>query len=113
MKKLTFIFILLLALSACKNENAETNIPPDVIPREKMQNILVDMQLVEGALIYERSQGGVSDSLRDYYFNRVFEKYAISSKQYDKSLNFYKDHLKLFDEMYNQVIKDLESLENQ
>ncbi len=113
MKKLTFIFILLIALVACKNEDAENSIPPNVIPKEKMQKILVDMQLVEGALIYERSQGRISDSLRDYYFNSVFKKYKISNKQYDKSLNFYKDHLEVFDEMYEQVIKDLEKMENQ
>ncbi|MCF8228949.1 MAG: DUF4296 domain-containing protein [Bacteroidales bacterium] len=111
MKHLPFFFVILFFLISCSGNDHE-EVPGKIIQKDKMEKILVDIQLVEGAMLYKRSKGVLSDSLRDLYFNLVFDKYNISKAGYEKSLEYYKKHLEEFDEIYKRVVSRLEKMKN-
>jgi uncharacterized protein DUF4296 len=102
------IIVLFIATACVKEQNKKDYVPENVLSPEKMELVLVDVQMVEGSLLYKRSKGKVNNELSDYYYNHIFEKYGISKSTFDESLDFYKNHIPMFDEIYKNVLKDLE-----
>lgn len=111
MRGLIVTIIITVFLAGCgeKQENA-VEIPEGMLSPEKMEAVLVDVQLVEGALVHKRSTGKKYQEVDDYYFNAVFKKHGLTQKEFKKNLEFYKDHPDLLREVYLKVIEDLEAL---
>ncbi len=103
------ILISIIVFTSCvsNNNEKELTIPRDVLSPSEMEKILVDMQLVEGALIYERSRGRDYRVNRDKYFNYIFEYHGISRAKYEKSMAFYKKHLSRLEVIYANVLSKL------
>ncbi len=95
------------------NNDDKIIIPDDVLEKERMIDVLVDLQLVEGALILKRSIGQAYLPLKDFYFNHVFEKHNINREKFERSLDFYKSHLYLLNEIYGEVIRELRAMKNE
>lgn len=110
MKKIIYLTAaLLLILTSCSPKNDELVIPDNVVPKDKMTDILVEIQIVEGALIYKRSTGQIYNDFRDYYYTFIFDKYDVSQKKFDRSMDFYKENLEVLDKIYEEVLKRLET----
>lgn len=102
------ILLLMVVLSACQPNTDELHIPKRILSPDMMVDVLVDMQLVEGTLIYKRSLGKKYMLYRDYYYSHIFNKYDITQKKFEDSMSFYKKHLKVLQQIYEKVIKRLE-----
>jgi len=114
--KYFFLFIIIfLAFSACNIEKKEKQdqVPEYIIPPEQMDDVLVDIHIVEGALKYKRGIGEKYKLYSNQYFDHVFMKYNISKKQFDKSLEYYYKHEKLLDEIYQSVLEQIEKIEKE
>lgn len=109
------MFFLLIFIFGCapSNPDDEVAIPDDILGKEKMIDILVDLQLVEGTLILKRSIGKAYLPYKEFYFNHVFEKHQVSREKFEESLDFYKDHLYLLNEIYGEVINKLKEMKKE
>ncbi len=112
MRYLSVLFLAIILVS-CQPKRSEIIIPKKILTQEFMVDILTDMQLVEGTLIYKRSTGKNYRTLRDYYYSHIFKKYNITQGKFEESLNFYKQHLKLLNNIYTEVIRKLEQYQKE
>ncbi len=89
---------LVLLLSAC------SKVPEGIIPQKKMENILYDCYIGEGMSETELTQLYNPTDARKQYLFSVLKKYDVSKAEYDSSLNWYMQNLKIYMKMYDHVI---------
>lgn len=106
MKKLAAIFGVLLLISACQGIE-KTDKPDDLIPEDKMVDVLTDISLLHGARSYNKELMKEKGIDVDKY---VFEKHGIDSLQYIRSNRYYSENYKEYQEIYSRVKERLEVL---
>ena len=98
MRKLFWIGLVLLGVGCQHIERPER--PDDLIPRDKMINILTDLYINNAARSVNvrvlRNKGIVLDSL-------LYEKYDIDSLQFTRSNAFYTSDLDNYNSMYEEI----------
>ena len=73
-----------------------------------MTEILVDMQIVESALMHVQQNGMDANKYKKELYNLIFDKYKITKENYDKSFLYYsRNNIKLLDKIYADVITSL------
>lgn len=95
----------LLFVSSC---NKKAEIPPDILPKEKMTKVLSDIHEVESLIQFSALERNDSTKAIAYgYYKQIFQKNNITAEQFRRSFNFYADHLDLLDGIYEEVMVDL------
>jgi len=103
------LIILVIFLSSCKNKKTEdsTLVPDNIIPMEQMADILTDFQLVEASLNIKRKSGQNYKDYVNFYYDFIFEKYDITPEKFKESIDYYENHLKQFEKVYEKVTAKL------
>lgn len=91
-------------LFACSNK------PDGVLSQSKMTNILTDIHVLEGSLAAKGINYNQFD-LKSKYYNSVLEKYSVTEAQFDSSVVWYTKNPKKYDDIYEKVYANLESLQ--
>ena len=104
MKKI-IISILLFTLFAC-NEETEM-IPDNVLSQEKMVSVMVDVQLVEAALIVNQLKGDEAKEAAVNYYDSVMKQHNISREEFDVSFKYYAEHPGLMEQIYDEMLNEL------
>ena len=101
-----------LLLLAC-SEEVKTPPPPNVLAEGKMVEVLVDIQLIEGAYHKRiiKAENTRKAALDGYV--QVFEKYDISQAQFDSSYTWYLDAPKRMDHLLELVMNELSKMKAQ
>jgi hypothetical protein len=113
--KLRFLsfLILMLLLGACRQRDVMNGMPSNVLPRHKMIPLLVDIHLTEAALKLNPSTAKPNDN-KLYYssaYSPVFIKHGTNPDQFNRSMQWYTRHINLLEEIYTEVITNLNTLE--
>lgn len=106
MKALTFFFLLLLLVSGCQDVQ-KTPKPENLIPKDKMVDVITEISLLHGARSYNKNlleEKGVDPT------RYIYEKYNIDSLQFARSNDYYAEHVKEYQDIYSEVKERLESL---
>ena len=101
-----FLFLSMILFFGCihkKEKNANSNI----IPKQEMIQILVDVELAESAIAIHQNRNNNIDIYSNYYYNSIFKKYKISRKKFEESLKYYAKKGDDFNEIFTQVINIL------
>ena len=98
--KLLFVFGMILV--ACKQKN----VPSNVIPNDKMVNVLVDMHLADAVLSRVSNQDTMLMMASSKYYY-IFKKYGIDSAKFTRSLKYYNYQPDEFAKIYAQVVDSL------
>ncbi|ADY51493.1 hypothetical protein Pedsa_0921 [Pseudopedobacter saltans DSM 12145] len=107
MKKLLALFCLFIFLYACSNDDTSKNI----IAKDKMYNILLDMHLADASLDYASNSQNTDSMLLNAKtkYNYIFSKYNIDSASFSESLAYYsKNKPKEILKVYQNVIDSLD-----
>lgn len=92
---------LLLAFGSCTNNTA--TLPNGILTKEKMVDIITDIQLLEAAQ-NEVSVGiNVQKSMRDTNYIIVFNKYETDVVQFDSSMRVYTKYPKIMGDILDSV----------
>lgn len=105
MKKYFLIISAILFLSCIHQKEKNTNL--NIIQKQEMIQILVDVELAESVITIEQIRNQNIDIYSSYYYNTVFKKYKITRKQFEESLKYYAKNGDDFNEMFTQVINIL------
>lgn len=97
-KYLTIIFAIFLLIS-CQDIN-RTPKPDDLIPEEKMVEVLTEISLLHGAKSYNKSQ--MEEKGIDPY-PYLTNKFGIDSLQLVKSNDYYAQNYKQYSRIYDSV----------
>lgn len=95
------VFFLFLS---CKKEVVEA--PQGLISKDKMINIMYDLSLLDG-LKYQSND--LRDSVEINPSKYIFEKYKVDSLQFAKSNVYYASNYVEYKEMFDTIIKRLDS----
>ena len=95
------LFLLILCSFVSCVEESETLLTPP----EKLVNILVDIHFVEGAMLSVRP--AEKDSMRDYYYNQIFEIHGIEEEDFDQDMDILKSNPDMMEKVYDKVIENL------
>ncbi|OFX87979.1 MAG: hypothetical protein A2W99_11555 [Bacteroidetes bacterium GWF2_33_16] len=101
------LFILVLSFS-CKPKD---NVPHNLIPKDKMIDILVDIHMLDGMFTNTevRKQFAQLDSAN--YYNVIFENHGYSRQDFDTSVYYYSHNINDYDKIYIEVLNRLSQLE--
>lgn len=102
------LFALTLILVACQRPDAII-VPEGTLSESKMVEILTDIHLVEGAKVGNKIMGDTIPA--PVYFKKVYQKHDITQEQFEKDFTFYTANPKLMDDIYEQVIENLNKIE--
>ncbi|GAA4804524.1 DUF4296 domain-containing protein [Litoribaculum gwangyangense] len=106
LKRFISYISIVLTLVACNRFNGPEK-PDNLIPKEKMIDILIDDKLISSASTVNKMILKNSGIDLDTY---IFTKYNIDSLQFVLSNNYYAFHIKDYEEIYNKVEDSLEML---
>ncbi|HET8809856.1 MAG TPA: DUF4296 domain-containing protein [Flavobacteriaceae bacterium] len=105
MKKQFKYCLLLVLLSACQHVEKAPK-PDNLIPEEKMVDILTDMVLIDAAMNYNQTEHKTKALDPGKY---IFEKYQVDSVQLAKSNAYYLEDFDRSMRIYEQVRDHLEA----
>ena len=106
MEKL-FYFILILFIFSCKKDNIEK--PKNIIPKEKMVDLLFDMHLANKSRNIKTSFNEKNPN----YFPLIYKKYKIDSNQFKTSHAYYIKNIDLYIEIYKKLEDSIDKLTKQ
>ncbi len=82
-------------------------IPDNILDKDKMVKILVDIHLCEAKCGQSFLRGDTAKTLYARMENELFIKYKISKQSYLNSYQYYMNNLSEFDDIYARVVDSL------
>jgi hypothetical protein len=105
MKNLLLIFSIFLFIASCSNKE---DMPKNILPRQKMQDIMWDISRAEEFLnsyvIYrDTSIDRAAESQK--WYEKIYQIHKVTKKDFDRSYAYYKDHPVLLKEILDSLSK--------
>ena len=104
MKKLLFICTAFLGLLACQDIQYPEK-PDNLIPEDKMVDIITDLYIFNAAKSYNRNLLQQSGLTMESF---IFEKHQIDSLQFEKSNDYYAANIEKLEAIYKKAQERLE-----
>jgi hypothetical protein len=113
--QLTCLLLLSILIGSCTQKlNREAEAPADLIPRDTMVSIFVDLRLMDAVINYEQRQGNRQiNDIKYYLHNSVLDKYGITREQFEQSFTYYQADLEVIDNIYADAITRLSKVKSQ
>jgi hypothetical protein len=116
--KINVIWVILfggIMLWSCTDKlERKTEPPADLIAYDTMINVMIDLRLMDAALVQEQKEGNAKvNDLKYYLHNSILEKYHISREQFKSSFEYYQNDLKVIDKMFAEAITRLTKMESE
>lgn len=104
--------LILFAIVAVGCANREVHVPDDLIPTDSFIEIMIDLQIREGrggAVRNEQELAAKKEMPED--FLHILDKHNTDVDAFVKTFDFYSNHPKLMEGIYEQVLDSLSKLE--
>ena len=88
----------------------EETIPDDVLPKDKMVNVLIDLHLAESKVSERKESVSEKVAIFNAYAEHIYEQHKTDSLQYKASHDYYMKDLTVMKEIYNNVSDSLQTL---
>jgi hypothetical protein len=105
--RIIILLSLLLCFASCKNNSKNVCL----IPRDTFREILIDLQQVDG--YYSMNFGKFHYNDSSNFYNQVLARYGYTRACFDSTFLYYTRHSKKFDDIYEEVITELQKLEQE
>jgi len=111
MRFIYFISIVCIVfISACNSDNKKEKL--EVIPKEQLIPVLIDMHKVDGALSVYRIRRDYRYYDKEKIYDTVLARHNTTREQFNYSLEYYSEDLEEFEQIFEKVIEELSKLEN-
>lgn len=107
MTRLSYIFVCFLLFLSCTS-NTILEPPKDLIPKEKMISIFVDLQLAQAG----KNVKNLSEKRNENYYQLVFEKYQLDTIKFKESNDYYASLIDEYHAMFVEVENRLLNLQD-
>lgn len=112
MKPFLLFIVLSMGLYACKQDSQERHIPP-----QKMQEILLDINIAEGYSIMVKdslhNQGIKNDDSLALYYKDILAHHKVTPKEFSESMSWYLKNQDQLDTMYTNMIPVISKMQNE
>ncbi len=111
MKKIVVLLFIISASFGCSGD-AEISIPENVLPKEKMAAVMLDIHLTEASMNLSLNPQTININHSDIKVD-ILKKHQLEKKQFDESFAFYTQNPALLNEVYQIVLDDLSKMQAQ
>ncbi len=101
--------LFLLLLNSCSKKET---IPAEIIPKDTMVAVMVDLYIADAILMNPNTSSKLGNVPSNALYNSILKKYHISKSRYDSSLAYYTEHIKMLNEIYENVVDILSEIQN-
>ncbi len=108
MKQLLFC-ILLLSLIGCNETQAPK--PKDLIPQDKMIEVLVDIHVADAVVEHKYGADHPNPALTSALYKKIYINHGITAEQYKTSYKYYEMEPDMMNKMYDKVITEISKKE--
>jgi len=108
------LFFLFAGIFGCTQKVVKNpEVPDDLITRDTMVNIFIDLRLLDAVVNHEQKKGNREMNEINYYLhNSILSKYQITREQFERSYSYYQADLKVIDKIYADAITQLSKLKS-
>lgn len=110
-KMMRLSFFLMMSVFALSCSKSAIKIPSDIIPKDSMVFILMDIHIAEAG-VKTLNADSVGINTKSYY-EFIFKKHNISEEQYTKSMSFYTDNPVVLQEIYTKMTEEMSKKETE
>lgn len=101
--------MVLITLFGCKKKE---EVPAHLIGEEQMVAILVDIHLLEARIdALGLPKDSVDAVYKSFEWDLLVNKHKVDTLTYFKSFKYYTNHLSNFNNVYDEVLKEMESIQ--
>lgn len=113
-KNISLFSILIFFLSCTPAIDRLQPPPDDLIPRDEMINIVVDLRLMDAVLsTKQKAKAKDAENTKYYLHNSILEKYGITRDRFERSHAYYQQDLKILDDIYAEAITRLSKMKSE
>lgn len=112
MNKILLLLILVgntIWMMGCQSENSE-KVPDDIISKEAMVPILVDVHMLESGIQTKNYNRDSSVVLYEIMSKKIWTKHHVTEEQFRKSILYYAQDAKVLDHIYTIVIDSVNAI---
>jgi hypothetical protein len=99
-----------LMFFACGKKDQKIVVPPSILSKEKMTDLIVQIHLAEAKANLNAAPDVPLNTKIN--FKEILDRNNLSPNQYDSSLTFYLNHATLFNEVYEAAINEMSTKES-
>jgi hypothetical protein len=107
------LIVLLFAISLISCTDALQRAPENLLPQEKMADVLTELYVAEGMSSSAPLNQKLSTIPRNTFYNSIYKKHGISREQFDASLKYYTEDMIEIDQLYQLVNERLLRMEKE
>ena len=100
-----FVILVLLIFVNCSKKEPER--PPNVLTRDQMVRVLIDVHILEAKVKKLYLPRDSSKLIYNHYEKMLFDEMGITKEQYTESMSFYVDDIETMKAIYDQVVDSL------
>ena len=105
--RIIFFTLLSVFVISCQQKKADV-IPDNILTKEKMIKVFTDIHIAEAKINFCIANNiALKDTLS---FQKIFSANQITKKQYEESLSFYIAHPVMLNEIYEEVVNELNKM---
>ena len=111
-KAVYIISVILIVLSGCFGKGERAKKPEQLIPQQKMKDIIYDLYIADGLLNNPRVWNDFRDKDSIESYIDIIEAHGYSKKLFDENIDYYfLQKPKKFEAIYDNVLADLARIE--
>jgi len=104
MRLATFVLLAVVFLSACKSKPEDEQPPVNILDKEKMIAVLVDIHLAESYGYMLRVDGHERTTITKAEYAKIMNTHGVEYPKFRESYDWYMNHPVVYDLMYEEVI---------
>lgn len=114
MNRYLSFFVIMMILAGCYQDAPESSFDMNlVLSQDSMVVLMTDLQLVDGAVNVKSRGNQLMEEYSSAYTRQVLEKHNLSHEVFSESMRYYSYHVEKMDEIYEQVIIRLGTIESE
>ncbi len=106
------IIELLLIFSFFISCHSTEPTPANIIPKDSLVNIIVDLHLADAVLLNPKTQSKISTVPSNELYQTVLKKYHLRKERFIQSMNYYAEKPDVLDSVYYDVIEHLSLIQS-
>ncbi len=107
-KSITLFLLLALLFSGCYKVNKlEVKKPAHLIPKDKMVDIITDMEIIHSVVVYNREHYPEYGSKEKSYYQALFNHYHVTKNQIRDNMEYYISQGNEMAKIYEKVMAKL------
>lgn len=104
---LSALFIIFFSCKQNKDEVTTMKEPANLIPAEKMIDLITDVHIAEALIVQNQTHGQNVPYYTALYFKTILKKFNITRKDFYENMEYYAYNSRKLEDIYTEVITNL------